>query len=41
MEESVGDFPFRKFTYDIYLTLEVMMYVDHLDILKSMFTVNK
>ena len=39
--ESEGDFPFRKIRYDIYLPLEVMMYVEHLNAYKFMFKVNK
>ncbi len=41
MAESMSDFPFRKLRYDIYLTLDVMMYVDHLEVHKFMFTLNK
>jgi len=41
MEDPKGGFPFRKLYHDIYLTLDVMMYVEHQDLLKFMFTVNK
>ena len=41
MVESVSDFPFRKLRYDIYLTLEVLMYAEHPEVLKFMFAVNK
>ena len=41
MAESLSDFPFRKLRPDPYLTLEVMMYVDHLEAHEFMFTLNK
>jgi hypothetical protein len=41
MEYSGSVFPFRKLRYIKYLTLEVMMYVEHLDSLEFMFSVNK
>jgi hypothetical protein len=41
MEKSAGNFPFRKLRYDKYLTLEVMMYVEHQEAYKFMFTANK
>ena len=39
--ESVGNFPFRNISYNIYLLVEVMMNVDYEDALKFMFNVNK
>ena len=39
--ESVSAFPFRKLRFEIYLTLEVMMYIDHQDAYKFMFSINK
>ncbi len=36
-----GDFPFRKLKHDIYLILDVMMFVDYKDALKFMFSLNK
>ena len=41
MVESHSEFPFWKLRYDKYLTLDVMMYVDHPDVYKFMFTLNK
>ena len=41
MVECLNDFPFRKIRFSKYLTLEVMMYVEHPDIYKFMFTLNK
>ena len=41
MEEVVTSFPFRKLRYEIYLTLEVMMYVERSQALEFMFCVNK
>jgi len=41
MAESLSDFPFRKLRSDPYLTLEVMMYVEHLEAHEFMFTLNK
>jgi len=41
MVESIINFPFRKMMYDRYLTLEVMKYVEHPEVLKFMFSVNK
>jgi hypothetical protein len=41
MVESLSEFPFRKLSEDKYLTLEVMMYVDHPEVWKFMFSVNK
>ena len=40
MAESTSVFPFQKLWNDIYLTLEVMMYVDHLEAHEFMFTLN-
>lgn len=39
--ESRGDFPFCNLSYDIYLTLEVMMYIENEDAYKFMFNINK
>ena len=41
MVESLSDFPFRKLRYAKYLILDVMMYVEHQQVLKFMFTCNK
>ncbi len=41
MEESQTTFPFQKLRHDIYLTLEVMTYVEHPEVLKQMFEVNR
>ena len=41
MEESQSNFPFRKLRYHTYLTLEVMLHVEHLVAYKVMFSVNK
>jgi hypothetical protein len=41
MEESVRAFPFRKLRYNKFLTLEVMMFIDHPEAYKFMFSVNK
>jgi hypothetical protein len=41
MVESLGGFPFRKLINDKYLILDVMMFVDHQQILKFMYTCNK
>lgn len=41
MEETLRRFPFQKFIHSKYLTLEVMMYVDHPEVYKFMFKVNK
>ena len=41
MVESLNEFPFRKLRYEKFLTLDVMMYVDHPDVYKFMFTLNK
>jgi len=41
MVESQSDFAFRKLGQDIYLILEVMMYVEYPDMLKYMFEVNR
>ena len=40
MELSTTAFPFRKLKYMKYLVLEVMMYVDSLQLLEYMFYVN-
>ena len=39
--ESGTAFPFRKLTSDIYLILDVMMYVKHQDVKEFMFALNK
>ncbi len=41
MVESKGDFPFRVLRYEIYLLLDIMMYIECEEILKFMFSVNK
>ena len=41
MVVSVSDFPFSKLRYEKYLTLDVMMYVEHQQVLQFMFTCNK
>ena len=41
MVESLSDFPFRKLRFNKYLTLDVMMYVEHPEVYKFMFSVNK
>ncbi len=40
MEECSRRFPFHQLRHDIYLTLEVLMYVEHPEVLKKMFEVN-
>jgi hypothetical protein len=41
MVESHSDFPFRLLRQDAYLTLEVMLYVEHPMVLDFMFRINK
>jgi hypothetical protein len=41
MVESLNEFPFPKLRYEKYLTLDIMMYVDHPEVYKFMFTLNK
>ena len=41
MVESVSDFPFSKLRYEKYLILDVMMYVEHQQVLQFMFACNK
>jgi hypothetical protein len=41
MVESFSDFPFSKMRYYKYLMLNVMMYVEHQQVLQFMFTCNK
>ena len=41
MEKAANVFPFRQLRHDIYLTLEVMMYVERSQALEFMFGVNK
>jgi len=39
--ECLSSFPFRKLINDKYLTLEVLMFVNHEDAYKFMFALNK
>ena len=39
--DSVSNFPFSKLRYYKYLMLNVMMYVEHQQVLQFMFTCNK
>ncbi len=41
MVESFCDFPFRKLRDEKFLTLELMMYIEHPIVLQIMFSVNK
>ena len=41
MEEAVTSFLFRKLRYEIYLTLDIMMYVERSQALEFVFCVNK
>jgi hypothetical protein len=41
MEELKSDFPFRLLRYHKYLTLEVLMNVEHQEVLKYIFKVNR
>jgi hypothetical protein len=41
MVESHSEFPFRKLRYVKYLILNVMMNVDHPEVYKFMFSINK
>ncbi len=41
MEEGTHTFPFSKLRHDIYLTLEVMMYVERSQAFEFMHAVNK
>ena len=41
MEEAVSAFPFRKLKLYIYLTLDIMMYVERSEVLQYMFGINK
>ena len=41
MVEPLNNFPFPKLRFSKYVTLEVMMYVDYLEIYKFMFTLSK
>lgn len=41
MVQSMSDFPFRSLRSEIYLTLEILMHVEHPQVLKFMFKVNK
>ena len=39
--ESMRAFPFRKLRYYKYITLDVLMHVEHQDALKFIFNLNK
>ena len=41
MVESASDFPFRQLIFDKFLIMDVMTYVDHQEIMKHMFAVNR
>lgn len=41
MVESLSDLPFRKLRDEKYLTLELMLYIEHPEVLQFMFSVNK
>lgn len=41
MEESVSAFPFIKLRCNKFLTIEVMMFIDHQEAYKFMFSLNK
>ena len=41
MVESLSDFPFSKLKHHKYLTLVVMMYIEHQQVFEFMFTCNK
>ena len=41
MEKGVNKFPFNLLRYDVYLTLDIMMYVEDEKPLEFMFGVNK
>ena len=41
MVESFNDFPFRKLRDEKYLLLELMLYIEHSEVLQFMFSVNK
>ena len=41
MVESFSDFPFRKLRDEKFLTLELMLYIEHPEMLQFMFSVNK
>ena len=41
MEVSVTAFPFPKIIKNIYLTLDMLMYIDHFEALRFMFSLNK
>jgi hypothetical protein len=40
MEDSKSVFPFRLLRHDLYLTLEVLMYVEHPEVLNKLFSVS-
>ena len=40
MVESLNNFPFRKLAQDKYLTLEVMIFVEYLNVCEFMYSVN-
>ncbi len=41
MVESHREFPFHKLRYAKYLTMSVMMYVEHPEVYKFIFAINK
>ena len=41
MVESFSYFPFRKLRDEKYLLLELMLYIEHPEVLQFMFSVNK
>ena len=41
MEEFQSVFPFQLLRHDLYLTLEVLMYVEHPEVLNKLFSVNR
>ena len=41
MEEPLSTFPFQRLRYDVYLILEVMMYIEYPEALRYMYFVNK
>ena len=41
MEEAASELPFSKLTYEIYLKIEIMMYVERQQSLEFMFGLNK
>jgi hypothetical protein len=41
MVESLSDFPFRKLRDEKFLALELILYIEHPEMLQFMFSVNK